>query len=213
MRVKAFGHLALAGLLAFGTAASAAENRNSENQNRGGKPSHVHSSGSTRVNAGSVTQFRAQSYGNTVRIQNHNGTTARQHDFNRNAYINRKSNAAVVKQQNPQLQSVQQFQQNKVRVQSYAQGSGKSFAQISQTQRVRIREAYRHHRHRFHRLAWVSFPIFVGAYVSPDYTYYDVPEYFAEYIPGYEGYKYIIVGDELLIIDPETWEIVAIIPV
>jgi hypothetical protein len=32
-------------------------------------------------------------------------------------------------------------------------------------------------------------------------------------VPAYEGYKYIIVGNELLIIDPETWEIVAIIPV
>ena len=51
----------------------------------------------------------------------------------------------------------------------------------------------------------------IGGYVPRDYTIYDVPDYFYEYVPGYEGYKYIIVGDKLIIIDPDTWEIVAII--
>ena len=46
-----------------------------------------------------------------------------------------------------------------------------------------------------------------------DYTFYDVSSDFAEYAPEYEGYKYIVVGDELLIIDPQTWEIVAVITV
>lgn len=45
-----------------------------------------------------------------------------------------------------------------------------------------------------------------------DYAVYDIPDDFYGYVPGYEGYKYIVVGDELIIIDPETWEIVAIIP-
>jgi hypothetical protein len=40
-----------------------------------------------------------------------------------------------------------------------------------------------------------------------------VPEDIVEYMPEYVGYKYIVVGDELLIIDPVTLEIVAIIPV
>jgi hypothetical protein len=32
-------------------------------------------------------------------------------------------------------------------------------------------------------------------------------------IPRYRGFKYILVGDELVVIDPTTWEIVDVIPV
>jgi hypothetical protein len=32
-------------------------------------------------------------------------------------------------------------------------------------------------------------------------------------VPEYRGFKYIIVGDDLLILDPVTLEIVAVIPV
>ena len=53
----------------------------------------------------------------------------------------------------------------------------------------------------------------IGGYVPRDYTLYDIPDDYYGYVPGYEGYKYIVVGDELLIIDPETLEIVAIIPI
>lgn len=51
----------------------------------------------------------------------------------------------------------------------------------------------------------------IGGYVPRDYVIYDIPEYFYEYVPGYEGYKYIVVDGKLIIIDPYTWEIVAII--
>ena len=42
---------------------------------------------------------------------------------------------------------------------------------------------------------------------------YDLPEEFYADVPEYEGYKCIVVGNELLIIDPVTWEIIAIIPI
>jgi hypothetical protein len=57
----------------------------------------------------------------------------------------------------------------------------------------------------------VGWPIVIGGYVPRDYTIYDIPDDFYGYVPGYEGYKYIIVGDKLIVIDPDTWEIVAII--
>jgi hypothetical protein len=49
--------------------------------------------------------------------------------------------------------------------------------------------------------------------VPSDYAFYDVPPDFVEYAPEYNGYKYIVVGDQILIIDPQTWEIAAVIPV
>jgi Ni/Co efflux regulator RcnB len=85
-------------------------------------------------------------------------------------------------------------------------------AHFNDRQRTRIRSYYRGHRHHFHRVARVSWPIVIGSFVPRDYTVYDIPSDFYGYVPGYEGYKYVVVGDQLIIIDPDTWEIVAIIP-
>lgn len=85
-------------------------------------------------------------------------------------------------------------------------------AHFNNQQRTRIRNYYRGHRHRFHRVARVAWPIVIGGFVPRDYTVYDIPNDFYGYVPGYEGYKYVVVGDQLIIIDPYTWEIVAIIP-
>jgi hypothetical protein len=68
-------------------------------------------------------------------------------------------------------------------------------------------------RHHLHRIARASFALAVGSYVPQSYEIYDLLEYLYGDVPEYEGYKYIIVGNELLIIDPETWEIIAIIPI
>lgn len=83
---------------------------------------------------------------------------------------------------------------------------------FSDNQRVRIRNYWRRH-HNYRRVARVAFPIFVGAFIPRSYAIYDLPTDFYGYVPGYEGYKYIVVGDELLIIDPDTYEVVAVIPV
>jgi hypothetical protein len=39
-----------------------------------------------------------------------------------------------------------------------------------------------------------------------------LPADIVEVVPQYEGFDYVVVGDEILIIDPNTTEIVAIIP-
>jgi hypothetical protein len=57
----------------------------------------------------------------------------------------------------------------------------------------------------------VSWGIVIGGFVPWDYTVYDIPPTFYGYVPGWEDYKYIIVGDKLIIIDPYTYVIVAII--
>jgi hypothetical protein len=218
MNAKNLVRLAMAGLLVIGTSAIGAEN-----QNQKGKPGQTRSGGTSPVNAGGGAKFHAQpsagvNRGNTVRVQNQNRITVREHreqNFNRNVTINRNitRNRAVINQQNFQKQSVQRTERNRIHADDKKLASKKAVVQISQTQRVRIREAFRHHRGHFHRVARVGFPIFVGASVPSDYSFYDMPDDFVEYAPEYGGYKYIVVGDEILIIDPRTWEIVAIIPV
>lgn len=83
---------------------------------------------------------------------------------------------------------------------------------FSSQHRKRIRSYWRRH-HGFHRVARASFPIIVGGFIPAGYAIYDMPSDFYGYVPGYEGYKYIVVGNELLIVDPVTLEIVAVIPV
>jgi hypothetical protein len=41
---------------------------------------------------------------------------------------------------------------------------------------------------------------------------YKLPVRVVEYVPQYRDYEYILVGDEILIVDPRTFRIVAVIP-
>jgi hypothetical protein len=41
---------------------------------------------------------------------------------------------------------------------------------------------------------------------------YEIPDTIVDIVPEYRGFDYIVVRDELLIIDPDTLEIVAVLP-
>jgi hypothetical protein len=58
-----------------------------------------------------------------------------------------------------------------------------------------------------------TFQLSVGTRVPRTVHVYDVPDDVVTIVPEYRGYKYIIVRDELVILDPDTLEIVAVIPV
>jgi hypothetical protein len=203
--------------------------------NAGGAQIRAQSQGEARFNRGNINRGNNPNFNrnNAARIQNQNRITVRERQFNRNAtnrnVINRNAtnrefhrnrnatnreimrNRANVQQQNFKQHSVQRNERNRIRTGERTRTNRQAAVQISQTQRMHIRESFR--RHHWHRVARVGFPIFVGATWPRDYAVYDVPQDFVEYVPDYEGYKYIVVGNELLIIDPETWEIVAVIPV
>jgi hypothetical protein len=67
------------------------------------------------------------------------------------------------------------------------------------------------HRHEG-RVDSVNFSLSVGTRVPRTVHVYDMPEDVVTIVPEYRGFKYIIVHDELLVLDPETLEIVAVIP-
>ena len=229
---KHLAYLALAGALAFGTGAAGAEN-----QNQKASPAQARPAGNPHANAGGGARIHAQSQGganisrgNTARVQSQNRITVRGQNSNVAAYRNAnvtahrstnvtahrsvtRNRAVTNNRQNLQKQPVQRIGQSKINPGAQKQANGRAVVQISQAQRIHIRDAFRQHQGNFHRVASVGFPIFVGGSVPSDYTFYDVSSDFAEYAPEYDGYKYIVVGDQLLIIDPQTWEIVAVIPV
>jgi Protein of unknown function (DUF1236) len=64
------------------------------------------------------------------------------------------------------------------------------------------------------RPAKINFSINVGAVIPRTVTLYDLPPVFIEYEPDYANYKYILADDDtILVIDPDTWEIVDVIKI
>ena len=57
----------------------------------------------------------------------------------------------------------------------------------------------------------VNFKISVGTRVPRDVHVEVLPEDIVSIVPEYRGFDYIVVGDQILIIDPDSLEIVTII--
>jgi hypothetical protein len=92
-----------------------------------------------------------------------------------------------------------------------SRGSGKTSVQLSQDQRTRIQAVIgKEHAPRFSGSE--HFDITVGARVPRDVHVVVLPEDIVSIVPEYRGFDYILVGDSILIVDPVTLEIVAVIP-
>ena len=62
------------------------------------------------------------------------------------------------------------------------------------------------------RIDNADFSLAIGTRVPDIATFYDVPQTIVDILPQYRGFEYIVVGDELVIVDPDTLEIVAVLP-
>jgi hypothetical protein len=93
-----------------------------------------------------------------------------------------------------------------------SKGSRGATAQVSQDQRTKIQGIIGHNSSA--RVTTnVNFNVTVGTRVPSDVQVVVLPEDVVEIVPQYQGFDYVIVGDNILIIDPNTMEIVDIIPV
>jgi hypothetical protein len=81
--------------------------------------------------------------------------------------------------------------------------------QLSQTQRTKIQEVVG--KSSGARVTNVNFNISVGVKIPGDVHVEVLPTEVVEVVPEFRGYDYIIVGDNILIIDPDSLEIVDII--
>lgn len=61
-------------------------------------------------------------------------------------------------------------------------------------------------------IAKVPAAISVGEAIPRTVHLYRLPPRIVEYAPQYRDYEYILVGDDILIIDPRTHRIIAVIP-
>ena len=89
-------------------------------------------------------------------------------------------------------------------------GSRGASVQLSQTQRSKIQAVIGHSSAA--RVTNVNFNVAVGVAIPRTVHVEVLPQDIVEVVPQFEGFDYIIVGDNILIIDPDTLEIVDIIP-
>ena len=90
-----------------------------------------------------------------------------------------------------------------------ATGSAPSNVRVTSEQRTKIKQ----HTSSLRRVNNVNFNISVGTVVPGSVTLYDLPPAIVEIVPAYRGYKYVYVDDEIVIIEPSSLRIVAVIEV
>ena len=89
--------------------------------------------------------------------------------------------------------------------------AGGASVQLSQDQRTKIKDVIVGDRN-VARVDHADFNISVGVAVPRSVHVAVLPPEVVTIVPEYRGFEYVVVGDQLLIIDPNTLEIVAILP-
>jgi hypothetical protein len=83
-------------------------------------------------------------------------------------------------------------------------------ANLSTEQKTTVRTVIRE-KIKAQPLTNVTFSVNVGTRVPRDVRYYPVPAELVSIHPGWSGYHFILVNDQIVIIDPASFEIVEII--
>jgi Protein of unknown function (DUF1236) len=89
--------------------------------------------------------------------------------------------------------------------------AGGASVQLSQDQRTKIKDIVVRD-HNVARVNNADFNVSVGVTVPRTVHVAVLPAEVVTIVPEYRGFDYVVVGDQLLIIDPNTMEIVAILP-
>ena len=84
---------------------------------------------------------------------------------------------------------------------------------ITGVQKTKLHDAIDHDTAiRRYRASELHFTVEVGTRLPDDVIFYDAPLQFIDIDPEFRGYKIVVLEDEILVIDPETREIVDVIP-
>jgi hypothetical protein len=90
----------------------------------------------------------------------------------------------------------------------------RSSASLSSEQRTRIRQVILSGRHG-PRISRPGFDIRVGYRIPRNRLHFallPLPSTIVDIEPSWQGYLYFLVGDEIVVVDPDTYEIVAVLP-
>ncbi len=111
----------------------------------------------------------------------------------------------------PQSQTGQTTTQSQTgtSVQSQTTGQAGAAAKLSTEQRTRITTVIRDQH--VQPLTSVNFSIAVGTRVPRDVRFHPLPREVVTIYPEWRGYEFVLVNNQILVIDPRTFEIVAIL--
>ncbi|MDV2988265.1 UNVERIFIED_CONTAM: DUF1236 domain-containing protein, partial [Methylobacteriaceae bacterium AG10] len=88
-----------------------------------------------------------------------------------------------------------------------ARGASRS---LSSTQRTEFRQSIT--RSNVRAVTNVNFAVRVGTAIPRSVSLHPLPPAILSLVPAYRGLQFILVGDDIVIIDPDTYEIVDVIP-
>ena len=88
------------------------------------------------------------------------------------------------------------------------QGAAAGSAKLSTEQRTKITSIIRQHKV---APAHLNVTVRVGTRVPESVHFYPLPVEVVDVYPEWRGYDYILVGDEIVVVDPRTHEIVAVL--
>jgi hypothetical protein len=96
----------------------------------------------------------------------------------------------------------------------FAREHGSRSVELSSEQRGRIHDVFTRDRSRFDRfrVGRVDFDLRPGVRIPRRFHLFTVPSDIVEVVPAYSGYRFFYYEDEIVIVDPVTLEIVAVIP-
>lgn len=89
--------------------------------------------------------------------------------------------------------------------------AAKPAPQITSEQRDKIRDSIKNAK--VDHIAKLEIPMSVGAEVPRNLHFYPFPKEVAEIAPEYGAYFYVVAAEKIVVIDPLTYRIVAILPV
>jgi hypothetical protein len=86
--------------------------------------------------------------------------------------------------------------------------------ELSSEQRTRIHDVFVRDRDRFNRfrVSRVDFDLRPGVRIPRHFHLFTLPLFLVEVVPEYRDYRFFYYEDEIVIVDPVTLEIVAVIP-
>ena len=88
------------------------------------------------------------------------------------------------------------------------QGAASGSAKLSTEQRTKITTIFKQHKVEQTKL---NVSVSVGTRIPVSVHLYPVPVQVVEVYPEWRGFNYILVGDQIIVVDPRTHEIVAIL--
>lgn len=111
-------------------------------------------------------------------------------------------------QSNPSSRSASEQNSTRSKSETSGQGAAAGAAKLTTQQRTKITTIIKK---RKVEPAHVNFSIHVGVHVPSHVHYYPLPTEVVDVYPEWRGYDYILVSDQILVIDPDTRLVVAIL--